>query len=420
MRAANPARLISSLSLSLGDDRARSGLELGLDVCAFLFLPILVLASRGAAPLVAVAGLCALGLAVPRGAAAWRRVRGLALLFGALVLWGLATALWAVEPRRSLVIALRLAGMFAAGLSLVAAVDELAAPVRLVACFAAGLGLAVVLAAVQLDTLGALTRALSRREFIAPALNHAEDGFGFLLLPLCAMLVLRRQRFLAGLLALVTVVVIWLLVGDVARIAFVLGVACGTSLYFWRARLAQVAAVASMVVVLTAPQLFPPLAGFAPVRHGAEAIKFSAWHRLEIWSFVGKRIAEKPLGGWGLDSSRAIPGGAALTPEGRAWLPLHPHNASLQLWLELGWPGAVLFALFAAWLWLALGAVAWPRLYAAAVGGSLVTALVVALGSYGIWQEWLISSEFLTVFLILVMARVAVQPTSEAPTRAVS
>ena len=48
-------------------------------------------------------------------------------------------------------------------------------------------------------------------------------------------------------------------------------------------------------------------------------------------------------------------------------------------------------------------------------GGSLVTALIVALGSYGIWQEWLISAEFLTLFLILVMARLAAQPLPISP-----
>jgi O-antigen ligase len=179
------------------------------------------------------------------------------------------------------------------------------------------------------------------------------------------------------------------------------------------------AAVASVVLILGAPVIFPPLAGIAAVRGEAEAFKFSAWHRLEIWSFVCRHIAQRPVLGWGLDSSRAIPGGTDLTPEGRPWLPLHPHNAPLQLWLELGAPGAVLFALFAARVWLALGAAPWPRLYAAAAGGSLVTALVVALGSYGAWQEWWISTEFLTLFLVLTMARVA-QPMPETRTGSIS
>jgi O-antigen ligase len=411
---------MSSLTAAVAGDRAHAGFELGLDSCAVLFLPILVLASKGAAPLAVVAGICAFGLVAPRGWAAWRRVRGLALIFIALVAWGVLSSLWAVEPQRSLVVALQLAGMFAAGLALIAAASEIAAPERLLLCFVTGLVIALLLTVLQHWTHGALTNPMSGRLFDDPALNHAEDGFGFLLLPLCATLILRRQRALAGILAAVTVVVIALLIGDAPRIAFIVGVAGAVLLYFWRAWLVRLAAVLSVVLILSAPLVFPQLGEIDALRHRAEHFKLSAWHRLEIWSFVGARIVERPLLGWGLGSSRAIPGGTALTPEGRPWLPLHPHNAPLQLWLELGVPGAALFALFAARLWLALGAVAWPRLYAAAAGGSLVTALTVALGSYGIWQEWLIASEFLTLFLILVMARLAAQPIPETRAGSIS
>jgi O-antigen ligase len=410
---------MSSLIAAAAGKRARAGFELGLDVCAFLFLPILVLASRGAAPLAAVAGLCALGLTAPRGAVAWRRVRGLALLFAALVLWGLLSSLWAIEPTRSLLIAMRLAGLFAAGLALIAASDAIVVPERLLAWFITGLVIGLALTVVQFWSNGALTAPLSRRMFDEPALNHAEDGFVLLLLPLCAMLVLGRRYRLAGFLAAITLAVISLLVGDTAQIAFALGIIAALALYRCRAWLARGGAIASVVLILGAPVIFPPLANIEPVRRSAQEVKFSAWHRLEIWSFVGSRIAEKPLFGWGLDSSRAIPGGTALTPDGHQWLPLHPHNAPLQLWLELGVPGAALFAAFAARLWLALGSVPWPRLYAAAAGGSLVTALIIGLGSYGVWQEWWISSEFLTLFLILVMARLA-QPMPETRVGSIS
>jgi exopolysaccharide production protein ExoQ len=390
--------------------RAHFAFELGLDICAFLFLPILVLASRGAAPLGAIAGVCAFGLAAPSGITAWRRVRGWALLFAALIAWGLASTLWAVDPRHSFSIALRLAGLFLAGLSLMAAAEEIAWPCRVMVCLAAGLVVALVLALVQFLTHGVLTEMLSRRAFIEPALNQIEDGFGFLLLPLGAVLFLTGRRWIAAVLVVATAAVIFLLVGDAARLAFLLGVVVAVLLYFRRQWLTRLATVASVVVILAAPVIFPPLAGIDAARHAAQEVKSSMWHRLAIWSFVGSRIAEKPLFGWGLDSSRAIPGGNTPIPDGypgQTSLPLHPHNAPLQVWLELGVPGALLFALFAARLWLALGRVSWPPLYAAAVGGSLVTALTVALGSYGVWQEWLIASEFLTLFLILVMARLA-------------
>jgi exopolysaccharide production protein ExoQ len=403
--------------------RARFAFELGLGICAFLFLPILVLASRGAAPLGAVAGICAFGLAVPNSVVAWRRVHGWAPLFAAVVLWGLASALWAVDPQHSLSIALRLTGLFVAGLSLMAAVPEIAAPCRVMAYLAAGLLVALVLTLVQFLTHGVLTGMLSRRAFIEPVLNQAEDGFGFLLLPLGAALFLTGRRLAAAALLVATAVVICLLVGEAARIAFLLGVAVAPLLYFWRQWLARVAAAMSVVVILAAPVIFPPLAGIDAARHAAQEVKSSMWHRLAIWSFVGSRIAEKPLFGWGLDSSRAIPGGNTAIPDGypgQTSLPLHPHNAPLQVWLELGVPGALLFALFAARLWLALGRVSWPPLYAAAAGGSLVTALTAALGSYGIWQEWLIASEFLTLFLILVMARAAAQPMPETRSGSIS
>jgi O-antigen ligase len=400
--------------------RARPAFEAGLDLCVFLFLPILALASRGAAPLAATAGVLALGIAAPQGREAWRRVRGPALIFGGLLAWGLASTLWAVEPQRSLLVAMRLAGMFAAGLALMAAAREIAAPGRLIGCFAVGLALALVLAVAQFTTQGMLTGAFSRRGFIEPSLNAVENGFGFLLLPLTATLLLRGRRRPAGLLAAATVAVMCLLVGDAARLAFAIGVAAAAVIYWRRQWFTRAAAIVSVVLILTAPLVFPPLAGIGVFRHGAQDVKFSLWHRLEIWSFVGGRIAERPFLGWGLDASRSIPGGSGATPEGWQLLPLHPHNAPLQLWLELGVPGAALFALFLALLWRALGRMAWPQLYAAAVGGSFVTALIVALGSYGIWQEWLIATEFLTLFLILAMSRVAAQPMPETRAGSIS
>ncbi len=88
----------------------------------------------------------------------------------------------------------------------------------------------------------------------------------------------------------------------------------------------------------------------------------SAHHRVTIWRFTAQRIAERPLLGWGMDASRGFPGGdhevvvrryvdgvraAELT---EPMLPLHPHNAVLQLWLELGVVGAIIFSAFLIWL----------------------------------------------------------------------
>ena len=99
-----------------------------------------------------------------------------------------------------------------------------------------------------------------------------------------------------------------------------------------------------------------------------------------------------------------MPGGGDPVRPGQTWMPLHPHNAPLQLWLELGVPGAVVFALLVALAWLALAEVDWPRPFAAAAGASLMAALVASLASYGVWEEWWLSTLWFALFAILVMA----------------
>jgi O-antigen ligase len=389
-----------------------SRLEWGLDAAALLFLPVLALASHGLAPLEAVAGLFALGLA-RRRAAPWRDLAAPAALFAGLVLWGAVSAAWAPVPWRSLLIAFRLAGLFAAGLALAAAAGVVAEPARLVRCFLVGVALGIVILAVERATGGLLTRPFFVRGFVAPQLNQASDTLSILALPAAATLYCWRRRALAAVLLLASAATIYGLVGTAAQASFAVALVIALLCYRWRRPLARLAAVLSILVVAAAPLGFPKLAGIEPLMRTAEEAKSSVSHRLLIWSFAGERIAEKPLFGWGLDSSRAIPGGQEWIRPGEPWLPLHPHNLPLQLWLELGVPGAVLGALIAARLWTALAAADWPRLFAAACAGGLAAAASEALATYGAWEEWWIGTLWFALFLVLVMARAAAPATAE-------
>jgi O-antigen ligase len=165
---------------------------------------------------------------------------------------------------------------------------------------------------------------------------------------------------------------------------------------FLCARIGLVAAIA----------VAPLLATLIPTQDVTQewnGISNSAHHRLVIWRFAGQRIAEKPMLGWGFDASRTVPGAdeelvsmrrrgipdtAAPYPVAEPQLPLHPHSMALQVWLELGLPGAVLLA---ATLWLLLAkveqAVA-PTSVRAALGGGIVAAAIVAMLSFGFWQGW--------------------------------
>jgi len=126
-----------------------------------------------------------------------------------------------------------------------------------------------------------------------------------------------------------------------------------------------------------------------------KGVLWPSWaDRLHIWGFVAEQWARTPLRGAGLDASRTYPD----------VVPLHPHNGTLQLWFELGLPGAVLGALFWLWLWRRIGdCAARNRLHGAAAAATAAVYLVISSVSYGLWQEWwLCVGAFALVLCILL------------------
>jgi O-antigen ligase len=373
-------------------------------------MPLLAMVPHGVAPLAAFAGLCAAGLV----AANWRgRLPALlapAGLLAALLLWGALSAIWSIDPTRSLILDLRLAGLFLTGLALAAAAERVAAPWRLALCLFAGAIIGILLAGCDLASGGGLTQLISVRGFRPARLDQIAIGMAILALPAGALLLAWRPR-IASLAAVAIAAGTIFLLDDASAKAALLASLPMAALLYWRPRpAARVAAAFCVLFIMTAPLTLPQLERVPGLVATADSYKNSAGHRLLIWSFTGDHIAERPLLGWGFDSARAIPGGNREARAGQNWLPLHPHDGPLQVWLELGAPGAALFAGLVALFWLRLDRLPGPRLYAAAAGGSLTAALAPEFAAYGAWQEWWIGTLALSVFLVLVMARAAETP----------
>ncbi|HEV2335921.1 MAG TPA: O-antigen ligase family protein [Stellaceae bacterium] len=368
---------------------------------------LLALLPHGAAPLAGFAGLCAAGLALVDPPYDFSALRRPAAILCALAVWGGLSATWSIDPWRSLILDLRLAGLFSVALALAAASSRIAAPRRLALFFAAGTALGIVLAICDLAGAGSLSHYVSIRPFMAWRLNQIAAWLALILLPACALLVCRGQRLLALGAAAAMVAMVYALADTTAKLAFGASLPMAALVYFRRGAVCRIAAALAIFAILSAPVTLPRLAHLPSVFATVDAFKGSAGHRLLIWSFTGARIAERPIAGWGLDSARAIPGGKVEIRPGQAALPLHPHDAALQVWLELGFPGAGLFALLVGLLWLRLGEAPWPRLYAAAAGGSLFAATAIALSAWGIWQEWWLGTLALALFATMVMAREA-------------
>jgi O-antigen ligase len=189
--------------------------------------------------------------------------------------------------------------------------------------------------------------------------------------------------------------------GDTAKLAALAGLAV-MGIMAWRPVAARGLAVLLALAILATPLLLGP--AITAGRPQIERLPPSGIHRLMIWDFALGRAAEKPLAGWGMEASRAIPGGDARPDEARlarlgvtdtflrSWfaephlrlLPLHPHNGPLQIRLELGWVGSALAALAV----LLLGLAAARCAVAPAAAGALASGFVTFFASFGAWQNW--------------------------------
>lgn len=163
-----------------------------------------------------------------------------------------------------------------------------------------------------------------------------------------------------------------------------------------------------LAAVLVSYLLIPLAAGkIEPKEYMMEGVAPSALHRLFIWDFTESKAREKPWIGWGYASSKVIPGGQEpiilpnqSTPEDWTYLPRHPHNALLQIWLELGIVGVVLTALMliVAYYWLETNIRG--KTARACYLAFFSAYYVVGLSAFNVWQEWWVATWLLGLLLL--------------------
>lgn len=347
-------------------------------------------------------------------------------VFGVLsvfVLWSVASSLWAPNSFRAGELALRVFGLCLVGLVAVEGFARLDPGGRrlvensLLASLGLGYGLVLVALVYATSTGKALFGDYAGMPLTT--LSRGQAVLALLSLPAVAVLWRRGHRVIAVTVAVAVTALFLLLYGHAGTLALGAGLtAMAASALLGRRVLAALAAMAA-VAVLVAPLAVRALPSGDVLFQKIGFVWPSAVHRVYTWHFVAEKIAERPLAGWGLDSSRRIPGGdAALRPrvpdpdpakavlnEGAVQftaksqvLPLHPHNATLQVWLELGLPGALMMAWVVARLYGTPGATA--AVGDAALRAGLVTGYLVLGGlSFGAWQSWWIALGWLMAAL---------------------
>jgi len=337
----------------------------------------------------------------------------LVLTVGFVLLWSAVTLIWSINPGEA---TRKWAIIFATAMPALAAfatARRLSAPERrfVEQGVLYGIALGAVLVFFEAATGGAISRLVfGEKSFTLALFNRTPSVLLVFVWPAVAVL-WRRSRGAAGVALALGLGLGWMLTSASALGGFALGVAVFAAVLAAPRRAGIVIAAVMVVGVLLAPVLSRNFLDPAVARAAIPNINASLLHRLQIWDFTSKRIAERPILGWGFDSARAIPGGneryLVRDRDGRVIgqgdrLPLHPHNGALQIWLELGLPGALGFAAL-----LALAAYRAGRLPdrgdRAATLALIATAVPIWLFSFGVWQGWWLGDLMLAALLMVAL-----------------
>jgi O-antigen ligase len=402
----------------LTDTRSLSG-GIGwlLAVAAFLFLPLAVFASNGFAPLLGVTAVLVLAVACFRGLVP-TGIGPVGTMLAAGFAYALASVWWSVHPLATVRLLPGLGATLLGGMILVRVIEGLDQEGRRLVRRALIIGGAVgyALIAFELATNGLLHRAwldvvgvtgiegykvtaVLKRTITVATLYAGPFGlalyreFGRGIAVACVAVALTVAAFGLSTAAAVA--------GLVGLIVFAL------ALLRTRATALALAGVLAFGVVAS-----PWIPGWLPDPTRAyEKVAFltnSSIHRMMIWRVTVKHIAERPVLGHGLNAARTLypPGSQVYIPfftsQGKPmWtinfepIPLHPHNGFLQVWLELGFVGAMVllgFLLMCVRAVMARG----PDVVERAAGlGTLAATVLIYVVSFGAWQSWWLCGLFL-------------------------
>lgn len=180
---------------------------------------------------------------------------------------------------------------------------------------------------------------------------------------------------------------------DAPLIALALASAAGVAVYCWPKVAPRGLAVAAAIFFLATPLVVWGLRAQGAYGQLQDLVSLSWSMRMDYWSYAVDWISDKPLRGWGLDASRMFGPG----------IRLHPHDAALQIWLELGVIGAAAATVF----WVAIfHRLERPKADFGAVAGAAaaISYLTFAAVSFGVWQEW-----WLALGALAVVASAAAQ-----------
>jgi O-antigen ligase len=301
----------------------------------------------------------------------------------ALLFYSGVSSLWALDSDMAQEQSIKMAFMLLAILALQRLSPPLIRKAHRVGA-AVGIALAAVILIIELKSPG-----IFRTYIYGPNpayLNRSVVSVSLLMWPTLALTTGRYRHWIrSGLILLVAAAVI-VSRSDSALLAIAAGLLV-TSMALVSNRLAAIGViVVGTAAFIAMPMTVQVMADIASETGVESMVNLSTERRLEFWEAFSDVALQRPILGWGLESSRFF--GIWDLP-GVTWTigPVHhPHNPILQIWVELGAIGVALAGLIM--IGIVLSVARLPGRRRSFAYGAITATLAISSVSHGAWQLW--------------------------------
>lgn len=218
-----------------------------------------------------------------------------------------------------------------------------------------------------------------------------------LLVPFAVAFLLRdHHKALAGLLIALCTAVLLTTDSQAAQLAGLVSVGVVIGYKVIPKFMLKLSFAVAIIALFSMPWISTAAYDFMADKVGDEGIlrQACASQRLEIWDFVSQKIMESPWVGFGMESSRHMTFDSRMVYFKEQHI-LHPHNISLQIWIEFGAAGFIFVCGLLALLYKAFAKQSYQNQVLPVICFS--AAFIVLMVSWSMWSSWLIGLLLLLV-----------------------
>jgi exopolysaccharide production protein ExoQ len=407
----------------------REAVKYTFGTAALLIVPFSEFMPKALTPLFILAAFSAAVLEMSQPTIFRRPFNPFFSIFTAFILLFLISWTWTISPYDTKRLILPITGIFLLGIIMVGYASHiLIHEIQFIRrAIVIGLVAGLALIVIEITTPIAITTFLLKlfkgenvwietREYTSYVRNAANIS-ALVIFPAIAIIWQNGRKVSAVLLLLLTMIILYFSNSGGAFLAVFAGIIAMVIALTTRKYTRIIFNVIFIIFIFALPISVSQLPAAGELEERFPNLPNSIYPRIFVWQASANYIFQAPILGKGFNSSRAISKPAdrveffskGKNPRASVPIPLHPHSAVLQIWLELGILGILLFVVFLTTLTKQIEISTLPGITRAIAYGSLISAFTIANLSYGIWQNWWLSGLWLiATFTVIAVRKVTV------------